>query len=627
MEVGIKDASDRLDVVETGATPADGSVTNAKVATGAAISADKLANGTTNKVYTATEQAKLAGIASAATANSTDATLLARANHTGTQAAGTITGLATIATSGSASDLATGTVGTARLGSGTASSTTFLRGDNTWATPSGGSSGSTLTVYNVKTDYSAAGNGSTNDATAIQNALTAAGAAGGGIVYLPPGTYVVAKYLVIPSNVTLMGAGMGVSVLKSSGSTFRTAGGVAPDGGGYSILQATGATRVNIAVQDLTVDGNESADRTALAASGVRLSSFLVDMRNVTGLRLERVATRNTWTYNIFVTECTKFIVTQCDVLSPPTTGVYDQLDGIHILGSNRGRIVGNYVDNTNGADADDALVAHTVAGSSECYELVYANNTVRGGANANSLQIAGDTVAIRDITISNNVLWGGPGGLTMQWFSGAGGATIRGVTISNNVINTTIGGGIEIICNGGGHFEQVAITANVIDGYGAAGNPTAVGIMVSGGNSAKGLAVTGNVIRNGYFGGIELVQGSPVRDYTITGNEIDLSAAPAAAPVGIKLGSSLDGVCANNVVTGKATTAGTGILMTSTTGATATNQVVSGNRVRAFATGVSVSNAGGNNPTNTIFTSNITQGNGTATNFGTATVTTTGNL
>lgn len=41
-------------------------------------------------------------------------------------------GLAAIAASGSASDLSTGTVGTARLGSGTASSSTYLRGDNTW---------------------------------------------------------------------------------------------------------------------------------------------------------------------------------------------------------------------------------------------------------------------------------------------------------------------------------------------------------------------------------------------------------------------------------------------------------------------------------------------------------------
>lgn len=55
------------------------------------LTQDNIADGTTNKVFTATEKSKLAGIASGATANDTDSNLKNRANHTGTQPATTIT--------------------------------------------------------------------------------------------------------------------------------------------------------------------------------------------------------------------------------------------------------------------------------------------------------------------------------------------------------------------------------------------------------------------------------------------------------------------------------------------------------------------------------------------------------
>jgi hypothetical protein len=59
------------------------------------LDADDIADGTTNHAFTAADDTKLAGIATGATANSADATLLARANHTGTQAISTVTGLQT----------------------------------------------------------------------------------------------------------------------------------------------------------------------------------------------------------------------------------------------------------------------------------------------------------------------------------------------------------------------------------------------------------------------------------------------------------------------------------------------------------------------------------------------------
>jgi len=86
----ISDFTTAVQAVGTTAVPGDGTITNVKVASNAAISADKLADGTSSKVLTAAERSRLAGMANGATANSADSVLLNRGNHTGSQTSSTI---------------------------------------------------------------------------------------------------------------------------------------------------------------------------------------------------------------------------------------------------------------------------------------------------------------------------------------------------------------------------------------------------------------------------------------------------------------------------------------------------------------------------------------------------------
>ena len=327
--------------------------------------------------------------------------------------------------------------------------------------------GSTATAAVGVTGLQAGKSG--NDYPAIQDAINVAGERGGGVVALPAGTFMLDGPLVLRDNVELIGTGP-ATVLKA-GPRFLASQG---PGGGYPLVTTGGA--VDTTVADLTAD---QSGNTLNGNTPGRLAGYVVEGWNSRNVLITGVHVRNPFTYSIAMVNSTNFCIRDSTV-DVTDAGRYNQLDGIHILDSSFGQVIYNHV-----RSGDDGLVAHTISGP--VHNVLYAGNTVRGGAAADGMQLAVGNYPIYNIKIEDNNFSGSLFGIRTGYYDKRTGA-VRSVVISGNYVHGLAQGSsypaIQIGGFGGrGQISGVTITGNRVCGAGS------VGVRPGPGNTAARTA------------------------------------------------------------------------------------------------------------------------------------------
>jgi len=149
----------------------------------------------------------------------------------------------------------------------------------------------TATYTNVK-DFGATGDGTTDDTNAVKDAVTAL-PTDGGVLYFPPGTYIVAPETgagatIKPQKpITILGAGPGISIVKTKGGV------VTDDGVDWRLTRLVGKTTVRdisfYAPDTLVTDGDltailvDDAAGTEVSLFNVETKRFNFHIRNTSG--------------------------------------------------------------------------------------------------------------------------------------------------------------------------------------------------------------------------------------------------------------------------------------------------------------------------------------------------------
>lgn len=357
-------------------------------------------------------------------------------------------------------------------------------------------------IFNVN-DYGAKGDGITDDTQAIQKAIDAAAAAGGGQVYLAGGTYIVSGdgkandgALQIKSDVTLAGAGAGVTTLKLADGSAHNVNGI--------VRTAADDSVHNFGATGLTIDGN-SANTTGTVNGLVTGDNAGHATGKDSGFTLKGVEFKNNSGNGLAIGKQTGDItVNDSSAHNNGADGFhgflsYGKLDSNHESDKDLAKI--SFANNSayaNGGDGVDVNADHYAAEltASDVHDNgqngIYAHGT---GFQYEPFYIEGGTA---HDNAGNGVKMGNLGGSAsgesdMQIYNnGASGIQVRNMenaSISANEIyhNNTAGSGSEVLLN---NVATTDVYRNTIVG----GPNSDYGVRDT--NSSYGDSVNDNVIQ-----------------------------------------------------------------------------------------------------------------------------------
>lgn len=311
-------------------------------------------------------------------------------------------------------------------------------------------------VINVKAaPYNAKGDGVTDDTAAIQLAINiAASVITGGVVYFPPGTYIV-NGLAITTSIGLLGAGTDLSTIKLA------------NGANVSPVIVSGSVRGFC--QDLTIDANKAGNALGhgivLTTNGYQMLRSRVQNAAQNGVELSGLG--NVLQDSEFVScggsgirlvsNASDNLVTGCTVQAN-NNGIFIYDNGVAAY-CYRNRIIGNLVSNnvgTSPAQAQDGGISgngapDTIIADNDVHDntgrgihvfgnspgTIIANNRLTGNGQTN--QVSG--IDVGDVGDYNFLVIG-----NIVWTSGAAGIFVVGLQRSIISGNECINNGITSV-------------------------------------------------------------------------------------------------------------------------------------------------------------------------------------